>query len=566
MSIRLQLLAFGALVLGASAAPPSPLGARRADVVVYGATSGGIVAAISAKRAGATLLLVNPSRHLGGMVTGGLGMTDTGISASIGGMSRQFYRAMARHYATPDAWRWQTREAYLTDKNDVYGGLAPAAQEGDCWWFHEPSAAAATFRAMLAEAQVEVLSERPVRRVELHDRRIKVVHLADGTTLEGRVFIDASYEGDLMAAAGVRYRVGRESVAEYGERLAGVVPRELSTRKQWRADISPFDAEGRLLFGIQAGPRGNDGDGDRKVQAYNYRICLTDHPDNRRPIPRPAGYAPERYELLLRYIAASPGMTIFRGPSGVYRGDAILKLDRLPNRKTDLNDGGPFSTDFLGANWDYPDGDTATRRRIIQEHFDYTVGMLYFLGHDPRVPAPLRTEMLEWGLPKDEFPDDNNWSPQLYVRETRRMVGEHVMTVRDIEVDRRKPDSIGLASYPMDSHHVQRTADDGKVRNEGNPNDHTGPARPFEVPYRSILPRRTECENLLVTFCVSASHLAFASIRMEPVFMILSESAGVAAAQAARSRVPVQEVPPAVLQPLLLARQQRLRIEDAARR
>jgi hypothetical protein len=519
----------------------------RFDVVVYGGTAGGIMAAISVARAGGTAVVLEPTQHIGGMVTGGLGRTDIGVSASIGGIALEFYRRLHAHYADPAAWTFQTREEYRRPKAAEPPGSQP-------WWLHEPSAAAAVLRGMIDEAKIDVLTGHVLAGVDKDGARIRSIRCANGATFVGGVFIDATYEGDLLALAGVSYRVGREAAAEYGEKFAGVVPRRFSSRKQWTVDVSPFDANGKLLFGVQDTPRGEDHAGDRKVQAYNYRICLTDAEANRLPIEKPANYDVGHYELLARFIAGKPDLTF--SPRG------LLNIGRLPNRKTDINDGGPFSTDFIGANWDYPDGDAATRRRIIQEHTDYTQGLLYFIGHDERVPELIRNEMLRYGYPKDEYTATGHWSPQLYIREARRMVGTYVMTSHDIDTNRAKDDSVGMASYLADSHHVQRINDGGVVRNEGNPNDFTGQHQAYEVPYRALLPHRHECDNLLVTFCVSASHMAFASLRMEPVFMILSESAGLAALAAIRERVAVQDVSYATLHPTLTERHQLLRMAE----
>ena len=494
---------------------------------------------------GASVIVLEPTNHLGGMVTGGLGTTDKGVSASIGGMTAEFYRRIYKHYDTPEAWKFQTREQF------------PRNTSGDKWWYPEPSVASSILQEMLVEANVTVLTSHRIAQVEKHGARIVSIRCDNGAVFRGRIFIDATYEGDLLAKSGVAYRIGRESSAEYGEKLAGVVSREKSTRKQWDVDISPYSDDGALLFGVQDVPRGDDGAGDHKVQAYNFRICLTNHPDNRLPIDEPENYDPRHYDLLARYIAAKPGISLRKG---------LLNIGQLPNSKTDINDGGPFSTDFIGFNWDYPDGNEETRRAIVKRHLDYTKGLLYFIGHDPRVPANIRREMLQWGYPKDEYVNTGHWSPQLYIREARRMVGAYVMTGHDIEANRTKDDSIGMASYSADSHLVQRIVDGNFVRNEGNPNDFTPGHRPYEVPYRAITPKRSECDNLLVTFCVSASHMGFASLRMEPVFMILSESAGLAALEAARADIAVQNVPYSTLRPKLLKRNQLLKLEELGTR
>lgn len=517
------------------------------DVVVYGGTAGGIISAISVAKAGGSVIVLEPSDHIGGMVTGGLGTTDVGVGASIGGMAAEFYRRVYKHYEDPISWKFQGREEFLNA-----GGMNTRCVNGDRWWFPEPSVASAILRKMMSEAKVTVHTKHRLVSVKKEGARIVSIQCDNGATFSGRVFIDATYEGDLMTKSGIAYRIGRESSAEYGEKKAGVVPREQSTRKQWDVDVSPYDEKGRLLFGVQNVARGEDGAGDHKVQAYNFRICLTDHPDNRLPIEKPDDYDPHRYDLLARYIAAKPGISVAKG---------LLLIGKLPNRKTDINDGGPFSTDFIGFNWNYPDGDEQTRAGVIKAHLDYTKGLLYFIGHDPRVPDDVRKQMLQWGYPKDEYVETGHWSPQLYIREARRMKGAYVMTSHDIEENRTKDDSIGMASYKADSHLVQRIVDGKFVRNEGNPNDFTGPHTAYEVPYRAITPNRSECDNLLVTFCVSASHMAFASLRMEPVFMILSESAGIAAMEAAKADIAVQAVPYDFLRPKLINRNQLLKLE-----
>jgi hypothetical protein len=536
--LSLFTLAFSSLTLGAEE--------KKYDVVIYGGTAGGIFSAISISRDGSqSVVVLEPTDHVGGMVTGGLGWTDMGTWESIGGMAAEFHRRMKVHYDDPSAWKFETRDAYLKRCR-----LEPM-NDGK-WWYNEPSAASSMLRKMVEQSGVTVLRGHRLASVEKRANRIASIRCDNGTVFRGRVFIDATYEGDLLAKAGVSYRVGRESSAECGEKLAGVLPQKYSTRKQLDVDISPYAKDGSLLFGVQDIPRGQDGAGDHKVQAYNYRICLTDHPENRVPIEKPENYDSHRYDLLARYIAAKPEIKLRKG---------LLKIDELPNRKTDINDGGPISTDFIGFNWKYPDGDEATRKAILQLHLDYTKGLLYFIGHDPRVPKSIRDEMLEWGYPKDEYQKNGNWTPQLYIREARRMAGAYVMTSHDLETNRSKADSIGMGSYGADSHLIQRIVENGVVRNEGNPNDFTK-SFPYEIPYRAITPKRDECDNLLVTFCVSASHMGFASIRMEPVFMILSESAGLAAMDAVRKNIAVQEVSYDRLRPKLVERKQILKLDD----
>lgn len=521
--------------------------------MIYGATAGGVISAVTATQEGASVIVVEPTRHIGGMLTGGLGGTDKGVEQSIGGISRRFYERVYEHYLKPEAWKQEPRPGFI----ERHGNMVNEADR--VWWAVEPSVASTVLSQFAREAKIRILTERRLKSVHKTGARIMSIETEDGDVFYGRVFIDASYEGDLLAQAGVPYRVGREGHAEYGEELAGVVPVAWSTRKQWDVDIRPYGPDGRLLFGVQDIPRGEDGAADHKVQAYNYRICLTDATENRVPIPRPDNYDASRYDLLALYIAKKGDAINLTGP----KGGGLLNIGKLPNRKTDINDGAPFSTDFIGANWAYPDGDFATRERIIRDHVNYTKGLLYFLGHDERVPSRIREQMQKWGYTKDEFTETDGWPPQLYVREARRMVGDYVVIQQDIQQQREKPDAIGMGSYNADSHLVQRIVNaDGFVRNEGNPNDRAIGHKPYEIPYRCMTPRPADADNLFVTFCVSASHIGFASLRMEPVFMILSESAGVAAVTAVRRDLAVQDVPVAPLQQRLKARGQRLWVKE----
>ena len=523
------------------------------DVVIYGGTAGGVISAITAAQEGAASIVLEPTQHIGGMVTGGLGTTDIGIERSIGGMSRRFYERVYAHYQQPAVWKHETREAFVERSRGMVN------DQDRVWWQVEPSVASRVLNQLAAEAKVTILTGQRLKSVHKSGVRIGSITTVSGDVFHGRVFIDATYKGDLLAMAGVPYRVGREGRHEYGEELAGVVPEAWSTRKQWDVDIPARGPDNKLLFGVQDIPRGADGAGDRKIQAYNYRICLTDAPENRLSITRPDRYDASRYDLLALYIARKGDTVNLTGPQ---RG-SLLNIGPLPNRKTDVNDGGPFSTDYIGANWDYPEGDFATRQRILQDHEDYTKGLLYFLGHDERVPARIQQQMLRWGYPKDEYTGTGHWTPQLYIREARRMVGDYVVTQQDIQQRREKLDSVGMGSYNADSHLVQRIVNpDGFVRNEGNPNDRAMGHKPYEIPYRCLTPKRGDCDNLFATFCVSASHIGFASVRMEPVFMILSESAGVAAATAVKKNIAVQHVPVAPLQQRLVARGQRLWLKD----
>jgi FAD dependent oxidoreductase len=500
------LLAGGLLGGPTMAAEP-----RRFDVVVYGGTASGVVAAVSVSREGERVVLIEPGRHLGGMVSGGLGATDHGNRGAIGGISREFFRRVLDHYVK------------------TYGAGSPQVKDSSDGFKFEPHVAEAVFLDMVREAKVEVVYESTLGKVEVLNSRIVGLDTNKGETFVGSVFIDASYEGDLMAKAGVKYAIGREGRAEYGESIAGVQAR--SPAHQWPVAVPALGADGRPLPTVQTGEAGAAGSGDRKTQAYNYRLCMTDVKDNRFPFPRPPGYDPSRYELLARYLALKPGLKVGQ----------LMNPVRMPNGKTDTNNNGAFSTDHIGGNWDYPDGDEPIRRKIVDDHIAYVQGFLYFLANDPRVPKALHDEMAGWGLAKDEFNDTGHWPHQLYVREARRMLGSYVMTQADIMDDRTKVDSVGLGSYNTDSHHVQRVVQpDGSALNEG---DFQVGVRPYAIPYRSLVPRSMECSNLLVPVCMSASHVAYGTVRMEPVYMILGHASGIAASLASRRKLAVQDVP-----------------------
>jgi hypothetical protein len=393
-----------------------------------------------------------------------------------------------------------------------------------------------------AEANIEVRFGHRLRErtgVEKTGTHVSVLHLEPDGDYEAKIFVDASYEGDLMAEAKVSYTWGREATADYGESLAGV--RDMTPKHQFTVDVSPFDVGTTLLPLVQPGPKAMPGTGDRKVQAYNFRLCLTDVAANRLAFPRPNGYDPKRYTLLARLIAA---LTAKNGTPPKMAD--LMKVDRVVPGKTDVNNNGAISTDHIGASWDYPEGDYATRQRIWQDHLAYTQGFFYFLANDPQVPAALRAEVSTFGPSKDEFVDTDFWPHQLYVREARRMIGEYVVTQRDIQTDRTKPDSIGMGSYNSDSHNVERipTAA-GFVENEG---DMQVPVQPYQIPYRVVLPKRAEATNLLVPVAFSASHVAYSTLRMEPQYMIIGQATGVAAKMAIDAAVDVQLVDVPALQ------------------
>lgn len=493
---------------------------KQFDVVVYGGTAGGVIAAVSAAREGLNVALLEPRTHLGGMVSGGLGYTDYGTKEVIGGYALEFYYRMGLRYGV-----------------SRYGN--------ELAWLHEPHAAEEIFRQMLAEAHVSVFEKSRLAEkggVRKDGARITEIRLEDGSSFSASVFIDSSYEGDLMAQSGVSYTWGREGVAQYGESLAG--RRGQTPYHQFAVNISPKDDAGHLLPEISSAQPVAVGAEDRGVQTYNYRMCFSSVTDNQVAFEKPPAYDARRYALLARLIAAR---TKAEGHIPALR--TLLKIDPLPNGKADVNNNGAFSTDYIGGSREYPNASYAKREQIWQAHKDYTQGLFYFLANDPQVPAELRREMNQWGLCKDEFVDTEHWPNQLYIREARRMTGEFVMTQKDLQTELTKPDSIGMGSYNSDSHNIQRIVDaDGFVRNEG---DMQVSVKPYEIPYRVMLPKREEATNLLVPVCFSASHVAYSSLRMEPQYMILGQAAGVAAHMAIQEKLPVQSIDGKSLAPKL---------------
>jgi hypothetical protein len=546
---------FSRLVVGLVLLLPA-LRAEDFDVVVYGGTSGGVVAAVQAKAMGKTVVLVGPDKHLGGLTSGGLGFTDTGNKAVIGGLAREFYHRVWRHYDRPEAWRWQPKNEY---GNKGQGTPAIDGAQRTMWIF-EPSVAEQVFEDLVREHKIPVIRNEwldRARGVKKTGPRITSITMLSGKTYTGRMFIDATYEGDLMAAAGVDYHVGREANRVYGEEHNGVQTGVLHHRHHFgvlKERISPYivpgDPKSGVLPRVSAAAPGTFGEGDKRVQAYCFRMCLTDHPENRIPFAKPEGYDPKQYELLARVYAA--GWT-----------ETFGKFDPIPNHKTDTNNHGPFSTDNIGMNYDYPEASYERRREIIKEHEQYQKGWLYFITTDPRVPRDVREKMKSWGLPKDEFKDNGGWPHQIYVREARRMVGSYVMTENELRKKKPTPDSVGMGSYTIDSHNVQRyITPEGYVQNEGDIGVPTG--GPYEIAYGSLIPKRGQADNLLVPVCVSSSHIAFGSIRMEPVFMILGQSAATAAVLAIDAKLAVQDVPYAKLRERLLKDGQVLNYSEPA--
>jgi FAD dependent oxidoreductase len=485
--------------------------APSADLVVYGGTSSGVMTAYSAARQGLHVLLLEPGGHLGGMVTGGLSATDLGHYTVIGGYARGFYLRAAAHYGIHDLDRPEN-------------------------WRSEPHVDEEIFRTMLQESGVVVHFHerlREQRGVELHGRHLVSITTADGKRWPAKIFADCSYEGDLMAQAKVSYTWGREASAEYGEDLAGV--RGNTPKHQFLWPLSAYDEHHQLLPEIDPGPLAAPGSGDKKVQAYNFRLILTDDPADRLPFPRPPGYDRSRFALLERYLDEFP--QYMRREPGLRD---LTNPVMIPHHKADFNNNGPVSTDYIGHSWKYPEATYAEKAALWQDHLLYTQSFFYFLSQDAKVPASLRAEVNQWGLPKDEFADTDHWPNQLYIREGRRLVGEYVMRQADLQTERTKPDSVGMGSYNSDSHNIQRVAmPDGTVQNEG---DVQVPVEPYEIAYRSILPKRSESENLLVPVCLSASHAAYSSVRMEPQYMIIGQAAGVAAALAVQGHRNVHDV------------------------
>ncbi len=506
-----------------SLVPLSAIAADRFDVVVYGGTSAGVTAAVQCSRMGKTVVLIEPTQFLGGLTTGGLGATDIGNKRAIGGLSREFYHRIHKKYLEPDRWIRESREAYFKNR----------AKNEDTMWTFEPSVATQVFNEMIAEAKVPVVFGVRLdlkTGVMKEGTRIAKIVMESGRSFEAKVFIDATYEGDLMAKAGVSYHVGRESNDTYGETINGL--QMLGTvHHQFAKQVDPFvkrgDPASGLLPGVTPMPEGKDGDGDHRIQAYNFRLCTTDHPDNRRPWPKPADYQESNYELLLRNFEA---------------GDLRVPWHSLwmPNRKTDTNNNFAFSTDNIGMNYEYPDGNYAVRERIWKEHEQYTKGLMWTLANHPRVPESVRQEFNRLALAKDEFVDNDNWPRQLYVREARRMVSEYVMSEKNCKRVEIVSDSVGMGAYNMDSHNTQRyVTKDGLARNEGDIQIGT---RPYPISYRSIRPKADQCTNLLVPVCLAASHISYGSIRMEPVFMVMGQSAATAAVHAIEEQTTVQGI------------------------
>src|SRR5690554_5625157 len=529
------------------------------DIVIYGGTSAGIAAAIQASRMGNSVVLIEPSTRIGGLTTGGLGQTDIGNKMVIGGISREFYQGIKDYYENPSNWKWQSNQEYMD------GGQTRTEEGEDAMWTFEPSAALAVYKTMMAQEDITLVYQQRLNResgVTMQGTEIVEIEMENGRKYRGKMFIDATYEGDLMAAAGITYTFGRESNKEYGESLNGVQANIIGITLRGTVSINGYNhnfvdgvdpyvvkgdsSSGLLPFIVQGGKPGIDGKGDKGIQAYCFRMTLTDHPDNRIPFQKPEGYNEFEYELLFRNYEAGYNRIPWINSS-------------MPNRKTDTNNRDGFSTDFIGQNYDYPEASYEEREKIAERHRKYQQGLMWSLANHPRIPEHIRKEVSRWGTCKDEYEREDGWQQQLYVREARRMLSDYVMTQRNCEGYDVAEDAVGMAAYGMDSHNVQRYVDaNGFVQNEGNVEAHG--FSPYPVSYRSIIPKKNECSNLLVPVCVSSTHIAFGSIRMEPVFMVLGQSAATAACQAIDAKKAVQDIDYSFLQKRLLNDKQILEV------
>ncbi|MEE4116126.1 MAG: FAD-dependent oxidoreductase [Marinilabiliaceae bacterium] len=536
-----------------------------ADLIIYGGTPAGISAAIQASRLGKSVVLIEPGNRLGGLTTGGLGQTDIGNKQVIGGIAREFYRNIKSYYDDPANWIWQSREDYKD------GGQTRSGKYEDSMWTFEPSAALKVYLNMINDAGIEVVYNQKLNRtggVSKTASAISSISMESGASYYGKMFIDATYEGDLMAAAGVSYTVGREANSHYGESLNGIQTSDYgktllgtishnSVHHNFIDGVDPYiikgDPSSGLLPFISAGGPGTEGNGDKGIQAYCFRMTLTDHPENRIPFAKPENYDELDYELLFRNYEAASGPL-----EEMYSyGDPLIPWinSAMPNRKTDSNNQKGFSTDFIGQNWDYPEASYEERERITKHHLHYQQGLMWTLAYHPRIPEQVREKVSQWGTCRDEYEREDGWQQQLYIREARRMISDYVMTQKNCEGIEVAEDPVGMAAYGMDSHHVKRYVNNmGYVSNEGNVEAHV--KAPFPVSYRSLVPKIDECSNLLVPVCLSASHIAFGSIRMEPVFMILGQSSSIIACISIDEGKAVQELEYHQLRKELIRQQQ----------
>jgi hypothetical protein len=522
-----------------------------ADVVIYGGTSAGISAAIQTARLGKSVILIEPTSRLGGLTTGGLGQTDIGNKQVIGGISREFYQNIRRYYNDSANWNWQMRSEYMD------GGQTRTDKSEDAMWTFEPSAALKVYHDMIKNLDITIVYKQKLNRakgISKDANTISSISMESGDTYHGKIFIDATYEGDLLSAAGISNTVGRESNSQYGESLNGVQANEISKtllgtvshngiHHNFIDGVDPYivkgDPSSGLLPFITEGDPGTDGNGDKGIQAYCFRMTLTEHPENRIPFKKPENYKELEYELLLRNYEAADGPI-----EEMYSyGDPLIPWinSGMPNRKTDTNNQKGFSSDFIGQNWDYPEASYEEREKIEERHRQYQQGLMWTLAYHPRIPKKVRDKVSQWGTCKDEYEREDGWQQQLYIREARRMISSYVMTQKNCEGIEIVHDPIGMAAYGMDSHHIKRYVNSrGYVSNEGNVEARV--KAPFPISYRSIVPKEEECCNLLVPVCLSATHIAFGSIRMEPVFMVLGQSSALIACLAIEEGIAVQNL------------------------
>ena len=496
------------------------------DVCVYGGTASGVVTAVQVARMGKSVVLIEPGKHIGGMTSGGLGNTDIGKQVSIGGVTREFYQSIRDWYQEPAHWNFQAMDEYKWKGDRV---------ADDAWFVFEPHVAELKLNEMLQEANVPVVfGERLdlTNGVKKEGAGILDIRMESGRVFRAKVFIDCTYEGDLMAKAGVSYTIGREPNSQYDESINGVQTTEPARRGPQPLDpyVVPGDSKSGVIKGLQPDVVGNDGDGDKRVQAYNYRLCLTSKPENRVPFEKPDGYDESEFELLFRWLEAGNTRNV------------PLGSNPIPNAKTDTNKAGWISTDYIGMCDDYPDADYDKRKEITDAHIRYHKGFLWTLANHPRVPEAVRRRAAKLGFAKDEFVDNGHFPHQLYVREGRRMLGRMVMTEHELRKKRKVKDPVAMGSYGMDSHPTQLWVDKDGALHADTPK-WTGVGGPYGISYRAITPKAKECSNLLVPICISASHSAYGSIRMEPVYMMLGQASATAAVLSIDGKRSVQEVP-----------------------
>ncbi len=499
------------------------------DVCVYGESAAGVMAAVQSGRMGKKVVLISKNNHVGGMATSGLTATDMSGPTLLGGIAKEFYQRIYTYYLDPKVWKNQDRESYMkSTEHDSWKGKNDNLK---MQWVYENHVGEMVLKKMLKEANVEIMFNKPLdlqKRIIKKGAKITGIPLTNGSMIHAKVFIDASYEGDLLARAGVSYTYGREGNKKYGETLNGI--RYDSGQKIYPVDpyIKEGDPASGLLPFVEKKLWGKDGDADRRSQAYCYRLSLTNDPNNRRPLEKPKNYHPLWYEFTARRIKANSQIPL----------NKVITISPMPNKKTDTN-----HMDLIGGSYEYAEADHKKRKAIENMHRDYALGLLWFLANDPRLPEHIRNDMNTWGLAKDEFIDNRNFPYQIYVREGRRMIGEFVMTQKNVQRnDRVDADhAIGYGSYSLDCHEVSRVAtEDNKVRTDGDIYIST---KPYPISYYSIVPDRKECNNLLVPVCLSASHVAYTTIRMEPVYVVLGQAAGMAACLAIDKNYTVQELP-----------------------